>query len=126
MALTNRDRVLECINKHPDGIDDDQISTETKITPRQQIYQLATRLAQEGSIRRESVVKPGKRRKIHNFPLGEAELPSSQRLISQETESKMWKRRLAALVAATGQDEGEILDRALKAYARNFLKEQTD
>jgi hypothetical protein len=66
---TNKEDVFELIQKHPEGLDDDDISAITGITPRQQVQQLCNRLAANNRIRRESVEKPGKRRKIHNFPV---------------------------------------------------------
>jgi len=120
---TNRDFILKCIEKHPDGLDDDQLSQLSGVKPRQQVYQIATLLAADGVIRRESVVKPGKRRKIHNFPLETHLAQTSPSSGSQTTTSSLWRKRLAALVAATGRDEEEILDEALAKFARELLKE---
>ena len=39
------------------------------VRPRQQIYQICTRLEAAGHIWRESLEKSGKRKKIHNFPV---------------------------------------------------------
>lgn len=123
---TNRERVLDCIRQHPEGIDDDQISLETGVSPRQQVYQIASLLSGEGLIKRISVVKPGKRKKIHNFP-GDAEEQGSQVFSPGFTEAvPSWKKRLAALVAATGKVEEEILDGALASYARAFLEGQLE
>jgi hypothetical protein len=66
---TNKEDVFDLIQKHPEGLDDDDISAMTGITPRQQVQQLCNRLAASNCIRRESVEKPGKRRKLHNFPI---------------------------------------------------------
>jgi hypothetical protein len=120
---TNRDLILKCIEDHPEGLDDDELSKLAGVEPRQQVYQIATRLAAHGEIRRESVIKSGKRRKIHNFPLG---APLHQAAPQGETSTatnKLWRKRLAALVAATGRDEVEILDEALAQYARELLKQ---
>ncbi len=124
----NIDRVLECILEHPEGIDDDdEISAATGIRPRQQVHQLATRLASQGLTRRETVNKPGKRQKIQNFP-ARTESSAEIRLPGDDAagSSSGWKRRLAAPVAATGFTEERILDEALTSYARTSLSEQID
>ncbi len=122
--MTNADTLLALIGKHPEGLDDDEISEKTGIKPRQQVYYICTRLAAEGRIRRVSVQAPGKRRKIHNFPAG-ATLPLSS--VPQggtvTTEDASWRRRLSMLVAATGREDGELLDEALLDLARKLLRQ---
>lgn len=120
---TNRERVLECIRHHPEGIDDDQVSEKADVKPRQQVYQIANRLAAEGLIDRLSVVKPGKRRKIHNFPANSDNLSAEKMEGRDGHEIPRWKKRLAALVAATGKNEAEILDEALEGFAHDLLKD---
>ena len=117
---TNKEDVFDLIQKHPEGLDDDDISAMTGIMPRQQVQQLCNRLAASNRIRRESVDKPGKRRKIHNFPI---QGNGGQSLSSDEnSEGKTWRRRLSALVAATGQAEPDLLDRALSLLAVKVLR----
>ena len=117
---TNKEHVFDLIQKHPEGLDDDDISAMTGIKPRQQVQQLCNRLAASNRIRRESVEKPGKRRKVHNFPIVEngTENPASL----ESSEAKAWRRRLSALVAATGQAEPELLDNALSLLAVKVLR----
>jgi hypothetical protein len=117
---TNKEDVFDLIQKHPEGLDDDDICAMTGITPRQQVQQLCNRLAASNRIRRESVEKPGKRRKIHNFPiLGNA----VESLASEDdSEGKPWRRKLSALVAATGQAEPDLLDRALSLLSVKVLR----
>src|SRR5436309_13873250 len=67
-VMTNKEEIFDLIQKHPEGLDDDDISKMTGIEPRQQVQQLCNQLASVKRIRRESVDKAGKRRKIHNFP----------------------------------------------------------
>ncbi len=118
---TNKDQVFELIQEHPDGLDDDDISEFSGVRPRQQVQQLCNQLAAVDRIRRESVSKTGKRRKIHNFPLTRpGEKPD--RFPNVDTS---WRRRLANLVAATGRDEEELLDEALQAMAVKFLADST-
>ena len=123
---TNRDLILKCIEDNPEGLDDDQLSQLSGVKPRQQVYQIATRLAADGVIRRESVVKPGKRRKIHNFPVETHLAQTSLGIGSQTASSSLWRKRLAALVAVTGRDEEEILDEALEKFARELLQKGID
>jgi len=120
---TNRDLILKCIDQHPEGLDDDELSQLAGVEPRQQVYQIATRLAAHGVIKRESIVKPGKRRKIHNFPLSTPLAQNSQREEGLVVHNELWRKRLSALVAATGKDEEEILDEALAKFAHDLLKE---
>jgi hypothetical protein len=62
----------------------------------------------------------GKRRKVHNFPIVEN---GTESLASPESsEAKTWRRRLSALVAATGQAEPELLDYALSLLAVKVLR----
>lgn len=117
---TNKEHVFDLIQKHPEGLDDDDISALTGITPRQQVQQLCNRLAASNRIRREWVEKPGKRRKVHNFPVAES---GSDSVAGRETsEAKTWRRRLSALVAATGQAEPDLLDDALSLLAVKVLR----
>ncbi len=122
--MTNADTLLALIGKHPEGLDDDEISEKTDIKPRQQVYYLCTRLAAEGRIRRVSVQTPGKRRKIHNFPAGATLPPSSvPQSGTVTTEAASWRRRLSMLVAATGRKDVELLDEALLDLARKLLRQ---
>ncbi len=123
--MTNADTLLRLINQHPEGLDDDEVSNETGVKPRQQVYYICTRLAAEGRIRRVSAQKDGKRRKIHNFPAG-ATLPASSipQEGAEEGEKGHWRRRLSMLVAATGRAEIELLDEALLDLAKKVLTEE--
>ncbi len=121
--MTNADTLLTLIGKHPEGLDDDEISEKTGIKPRQQVYYICTRLAAEGRIRRVSVQAPGKRRKIHNFPAGATLPPSSvPQSGTVNTEDASWRRRLSMLVAATGREDVELLDEALLDLAKKLLR----
>ena len=122
--MTNADTLLTLIGKHPEGLDDDEISEKTGIKHRQQVYYICTRLAAEGRIRRVSVQAPGKRRKIHNFPAGATLPPSSvPQSGTVNTEDASWRRRLSMLVAATGREDVELLDEALLDLARKLLRQ---
>src|SRR5262245_6898196 len=117
---TNREVVLDLIESHPEGLDDDDISQMTGIQPRQQVQQLCAQLAATNRIRRQSVEKSGKRRKIHNFPsTSRGHAPSTAGKIHGES----WPRRLSALVAATGRTEAELLDESLQLLAMKVLAE---
>jgi hypothetical protein len=91
----------------------------TGIKPRQQVQQLCNQLAASNRIRRESIDKVGKRRKIHNFPVT-ADHPGRTNLVGNDSES--WRRRLSALVAATGRPEKDLLDDALQLLALKVLQ----
>ena len=115
------DKVLSVIKRHPQGVDDDEISEITGITPRQQIYQICTRLAAQGRIDRRSVAKGGKRRKIHNFPARVAVLEWPVGFADSQCENKGWRHRAFALEAATGLPTDMILDQALRDFALKVL-----
>jgi len=117
--MTNKEQVFDLIQEHPEGLDDDDISTLTGIKPRQQIQQLCNQLATSNRIRRQSVEKAGKRRKIHNFP---AERGGAAAIAVKDRKKEAWRRRLSALVAATGKGESELLDEALHLLALKVLK----
>lgn len=116
--MTNKDQIFDLLQTHPEGLDDDDIADLTGIQPRQQVQNLCNQLATAQRIRRESVAKPGKRRKIHNFPVEEERRAESP-------EEQAWRKRLSALVAVTGRDENILLDEALQALAVKVLKENT-
>jgi len=120
--LTNKEEVFKLIQNHPEGLDDDDISELTGIQPRQQIQQLCTQLAATNRIRRESVDKAGKRRKIHNFPVQAIANSESARRVRQGN-AHNWQRRLSALVAATGRNESELLEEAIQLLAIKVLGE---
>ncbi len=123
--MTHADTLLDLINLHPEGLDDDELSKETGIKSSQQVYDLCTRLAAEGKIRRLSVYRAGKRRKLHNLPTsGALPPPSISHRGSLKVEDSTWRKRLAMLVAATGRDEDALLDEALKELAKNILMEE--
>src|SRR5215831_11652365 len=119
--MTNKEEIYELIQKHPEGLDDDDISDITGIEPRQQVQQLCTQLASVKRIRRESVDKAGKRRKIHNFPYGSDEPQPT--LIQPHGASENWRRRLSALVAVTGREEADLLEEALHLLGMKVLGE---
>jgi hypothetical protein len=117
--MSNKENVLEIIQAHPEGLDDDDISVLTGIRPRQQVQNLCNQLASNKQIRRESVNKGAKRRKIHNFPMGENSEGLEPNRLSGSTG---WQRQLSALVAATGQSEEKVLTNALQLLALEVLR----
>ena len=119
--MTNKEEIFDLIQKHPEGLDDDDISKMTGIEPRQQVQQLCNQLASVKRIRRESVDKAGKRRKIHNFPSAGEDFQAGITAVRGTIEN--WHRRLSALVAATGRDEADLLEEALQLLGRKVLGE---
>jgi len=117
--LTNKEEIYELIRKHPEGLDDDDICELTGIEPRQQVQQLCTQLASLNRIRRQSVDKAGKRRKIHNFPLTNDEMRSAA--LPTQPAQENWHRRLSALVAVTGRKEADLLEEALHLLGMKVL-----
>jgi len=117
----NKEEIFDVIQKHPESLDDDDISKMTGIEPRQQVQQLCNQLASVKRIRRESVDKAGKRRKIHNFPSGSEDIQTD--IPSARGGSENWQRRLSALVAATGRDEADLLEEALQLLGMKVLGE---
>ncbi|HEY5445445.1 MAG TPA: hypothetical protein VIJ87_13450, partial [Pyrinomonadaceae bacterium] len=104
--MTNKEEIYDLIKDHPEGLDDDDIAQMTGIQPRQQVQQLCNQLADSQRIRRHSVGKEGKRRKIHNFPGAPG---GAVDLSRSEAHVEKWRRRLAALVAATGRTESDLM-----------------
>src|SRR5436189_6258740 len=102
--MTNKEEIFELIRGHPEGLDDDDIAKITGMLPRQQVQQLCNQLADSKRIVRHSVGKAGKRRKIHNFPTAEKTVDLTMVSITGSLPEN-WRRRLAALVAATGRTE---------------------
>jgi len=117
--MTNKEEIFDLITRHPEGLDDDDIAELTGIQPRQQVQQLCNQLADSKRIRRQSVGKVGKRRKIHNFP-ATAQPPRSP---STEEQSENWRRRLSALIAATGRTESDLLEESLQLLAIKILRD---
>lgn len=118
-ASTNKEQIFDLIQCHPEGLDDDDISELSGVRPRQQVQQLCNQLAAVDRIRRASVSKAGKRRKIHNFPVERSDAPFGGVQAS-------WRRRLANLAAATGLPEEILLDRALEALALKVLADSIE
>ena len=120
--MTNKEEIFDLINKHPDGLDDDDIAEMTGIQPRQQVQQLCNQLADSKRIRRQSVEKAGKRRKIHNFPT--AEEPAASVTPSEtDPQPQEWRRRLSALIAATGRTEADLLEESIHLLAMKVLRQ---
>jgi hypothetical protein len=117
--MTNKEEIFDLIQNHPEGLDDDDIAQLTGIQPRQQVQQLCNQLADSQRIRRHSVGKEGKRRKIHNFP-GE---PAKADLSGSEPREN-WRRRLAALVAATGRTESDLMEESIQLLAMKVLRQE--
>jgi hypothetical protein len=119
--MTNKEEIFDLIRSHPEGLDDDDIAEMTGIQPRQQVQQLCNQLADSKRIRRHSVEKTGKRRKIHNFPSAEPMDIASPPATNSEPEN--WRRRLAALVAATGRSETDLLEESIQLLAMKVLRQ---
>jgi len=62
IRITNEQRIIAMLRVRP-GLDDDELSTATGVTPRQQVNQICRLLESHGLVRREI----GLRRKIVNF-----------------------------------------------------------
>jgi hypothetical protein len=120
--MTNKEEIFDLINSHPEGLDDDDIAEMTGIQPRQQVQQLCNQLADSKRIMRQSVGKAGKRRKIHNFP-SNSEPDALGATPSMDAQSENWHRRLAALIAATGRSEADLLEESLQLLAMKVLRD---
>lgn len=121
--MTNKEEIFDLINKHPEGLDDDDIAGMTCIQPRQQVQQLCNQLADSKRIRRSSVEKAGKRRKIHNFPTTEEPPTASGAPSEPDPQPQEWRRRLSALIAATGRTEGDLLEESIHLLAMKVLRQ---
>jgi hypothetical protein len=120
--MTNKEEIFDLIINHPEGLDDDDIAEITGIQPRQQVQQLCNQLADSNRIRRQSVGKAGKRRKIHNFPTADPTSPTAAPPIESPQPEK-WRRRLSALVAATGRTEADLMEESIQLLAMKILRE---
>jgi predicted transcriptional regulator len=49
---THRDRIIEYLKRHPEGRDDDELSDELDIRPRQAVNQICRALAADGHVTR--------------------------------------------------------------------------
>lgn len=85
--MTIADQVLELLNAHPQGLDDDQIAEMLHLSRRQTVNQVARRLAEANKIKRLNT--PGK---IRNYPLVGAKLdaPPPNREPSEPTAEPPW------------------------------------
>jgi hypothetical protein len=118
--MTNKEEIFDLLQAHPEGLDDDDIAEITGIQPRQQVQQLCNQLADSKRIRRHSVGKTGKRRKIHNFPTAEPLEIANPSATNSQPEN--WRRRLSALVAATGRTETDLLEESIQLLAMKVLR----
>lgn len=60
--MTNREKIINFLKRHPEGIDDDDLSVQLQVFPRQQVNQICRKLEKRGLVIRRS-----KHGKIHNF-----------------------------------------------------------
>jgi hypothetical protein len=120
--VTNKEEIFDLISNHPEGLDDDDIAQITGIQPRQQVQQLCNQLADSKRIRRHSVGKTGKRRKIHNFPTSDSG-DGADPTVTPDSAPENWRRRLAALVAATGRTEQDLLEESVQLLAMKVLRQ---
>jgi hypothetical protein len=120
--MTNKEEIFDLIKQHPEGLDDDDIAEMTGIQPRQQVQQLCNQLADSKRILRHSVGKAGKRRKIHNFPRNQKAMgsPTSS---GPDPQPESWRRRLSALIAATGRTESDLLEESIQLLAMKILRQ---
>ena len=125
-SMTNKEEIFDLLQQHPEGLDDDDITEMTGIQSRQQVQQLCNQLASSKRIRRESVEKTGKRRKIHNFPLDPGIASTALATVTNPESPDVWRRRLSALVAATNRPETDLLDEALQLLAMKVLKNASE
>jgi len=121
--MTNKEEIFDLINSHPEGLDDDDIAVMTGIQPRQQVQQLCNQLADSKRIRRHSIEKVGKRRKIHNFPTDDG--AEARPVGTSDAPGENWRRRLAALVAATGRTEADLLEESVELLAMKVLRQDS-
>ena len=125
--MTNKEEIFDLITSHPEGLDDDDIAEITGIQPRQQVQQLCNQLADSRRILRHSVGKAGKRRKIHNFPASaQPDAPTATSSSSTGPDTESWRRRLSALIAATGRTEADLLDESLQLLAMKVLRDGSE
>jgi hypothetical protein len=125
LNMSNKQEIFDLITNHPEGLDDDDIAEMTGIQPRQQVQQLCNQLADSKRIRRLSVGKVGKRRKIHNFPSTEVADIRVPAPVSSGSQPESWRRRLAALVAATGRTESDLLEESVRLLAMKVLRQHS-
>jgi hypothetical protein len=123
--MTNKEEIFDLILSHPEGLDDDDIAKITGIQPRQQVQQLCNQLADSKRIRRLSVGKAGKRRKIHNFPAAESSVEMTVVSVTASMSENL-HRRLAALVAATGRTEADLLEECIQLLAIKILRQSDE
>jgi hypothetical protein len=67
---TVRDRIINYLKDHPDGVDDDALAEELGLSQRQQANAICNKLKKEGFVAQRKV-----QGKIHNFWLGDSPLP---------------------------------------------------
>ena len=70
--MTNRQRIIDFLQTHPNGIDDDELARELAISRRQQVNMRCRELEAEGLVIRRQV-----NGKIHNFLSGKSTIPAS-------------------------------------------------
>jgi len=63
--MTIKERIVEYLKKHPEGVDDDMLARNLNLSARQQANSRCNQLAKEGLVERRKVAG-----KIHNFWIG--------------------------------------------------------
>lgn len=86
--MTIRDRIIQYLRVHPEGIDDDEIAKALKLSARQQANSRCRQLEREGIVVRRQVDG-----KIHNFwagGQGQEVSPAVNTKVSDTTQSSHW------------------------------------
>lgn len=94
MTTTIRDRIIEYLGQHPEGVDDDALADALNLKRRQQANSRCRQLAQEGILQRRKV-----HGKIHNFLIGP--IPARDTEVArepQETRPWFWEGNVQAVV----------------------------
>ena len=58
--MANSDRILDVLRRHPEGLDDDELSQLSGVTPRQQVNMVCRKLEADGIVLRERDYSKGK------------------------------------------------------------------
>ena len=100
--MTNADRILDTLKRHPEGLDDDELSQLSGVSPRQQVNMICRKLQRSGLIIRHV----GPSGKLCNYPEGDPAsvlLAAEPRSLQDGRASALDTERIMAEILATAK-----------------------
>lgn len=100
---SQRERILDYLRQHSEGVDDDALTKALGLRRREQANMVCNRLARQGLVTRQRV-----NGKLHNFPPG-VELPVPTEVASNPERPWSWEGHVQAAVVSHLESQGYVI-----------------